>query len=103
LIVKADHILGPFAITISIALLITVYMILTPAQWVIDLMQLTDMSWDYELFLIGLGAAYFIVAWAFEHFLALRLARLIGSVKQSVTGKAKKRKEYKVIAEGSRI
>ncbi|KAL9571563.1 hypothetical protein ACKAV7_004205 [Fusarium commune] len=93
----------PFAITISIALLITVYMILTPAQWVIDLMQLTDMSWDYELFLIGLGAAYFIVAWAFEHFLALRLARLIGSAKQSVTGKAKKRKEYKVIAEASRI
>ncbi|KAF4959932.1 hypothetical protein FGADI_1435 [Fusarium gaditjirri] len=93
----------PFAITISIALLITVYMILTPAQWVIDLMQLTDMSWDYELFLIGLGVAYFVVAWAFEHFLALRLARLIGSVKQSVTGKAKKRKEYKVIAETSRI
>ncbi|KAF4333604.1 ATPase [Fusarium beomiforme] len=93
----------PFALTILIALLITVYMILTPAQWVIDLMQLTDMSWDYELFLIGLGVAYFIVAWAFEHFLALRLARVIGSVKQSLTGKAKKRKEYKVIAEGSRI
>jgi cation-transporting ATPase 13A2 len=61
------------------------------------------MSWDYELFLIALGAAYFVVAWAFEHFLALKLARLIGSIQQSVTGKGKKRKEYKVIAEASRI
>ncbi|KAM0238564.1 hypothetical protein ACHAPO_003532 [Fusarium lateritium] len=93
----------PFATTIFIALLITVYMILTPAKWVTDLMQLTEMSWDYELFLIALGAAYFAVAWAFEHFLALKLARLIGSIQQSVTGKGKKRKEYKVIAEASRI
>lgn len=83
--------------------MITVYMIMSPAKWVADLMQLTDMSWDYEFFLIALGFAYFIVAWAYEHFFAMTLARFIGTVQQKVTGKAKKRKQYKVIAEGSRI
>jgi cation-transporting ATPase 13A3/4/5 len=103
LVSRTDILIGPFAATVFIALLITVYMILTPAKWVTDLMQLTEMSWDYELFLIALGAAYFAVAWAFEHFLALKLARIIGSIQQSVTGRGKKRKEYKVIAEASRI
>ncbi len=94
---------GPFTTTVVIALLITVYMILVPAQWVINLMELTKMSWDYELFLIGLGVAYFVVAWAFEHFLALQLARYIGVVKERITGKTKKRKEYKIIREAARV
>ncbi|KAF5026028.1 hypothetical protein F66182_1883 [Fusarium sp. NRRL 66182] len=93
----------PFVTTVLVALLITVYMVLMPARWVTNLMQLTEMSWDYELFLIALGLAYFVVAWAFEHFLALKLAKFIGSAKQRVTGRTKKHKEYKVIAEASRI
>ncbi|KAF4983077.1 hypothetical protein FZEAL_1424 [Fusarium zealandicum] len=92
----------PFAATICIALLITTYMILVPSHWVSWLMELTEMSWDYEMFLIGLGIAYFFVAWAFEHFLAMRLARFIGTAKQRITGKAKQRKQYKVIMEAAR-
>ncbi|RSL40941.1 hypothetical protein CEP53_013061 [Fusarium sp. AF-6] len=93
----------PFITTVAITLLITLYMILVPAQWVTNLMELTKMSWDYELFLIGLGGTYFVVAWAFEHFLALQLARYIGIVKVRITGKTKKRKEYKVIREAARV
>ena len=100
---KANYVTGPFATTIFVALLITVYMIMAPAKWLSNLMQFTKMSWDYELFLIALGPAYFAVAWAFAHLLALKLATLIGSVQQQLTGKPKQRNEYKVIAETSRI
>ncbi|KAM5342744.1 hypothetical protein ACJ41O_013710 [Fusarium nematophilum] len=93
----------PFATTIFVAVLITVYMLLVPARWVTKLMELTEMSWDYELFLIALGAAYFAVAWLFEYFFALQLARFIGTAKQRITGKSKKRKEYKVIMEAARV
>lgn len=90
-------------VTIVIALLISVYMVLAPAKWVTDLMELTKMSWDYELFLIGLGIAYMLVAWGFEQYLAVPLARLVGTMKQRITGASKKRKQYKVILESARI
>ena len=65
-------------------------------------MQLTKMSWDYKLFLIALGLAYFVVALGYERQFAQRIAKLIGTIKQRVTGKAKNRKQYKVIQEEAR-
>lgn len=89
-------------ITVTLTTLATVYMVLTPSKWLTSLMELTTMSWDYEVFLIGLGIAYLVVAWGYEKYLSLRLARLIGHAKQQITGASKKRKEYKVILEAAR-
>ncbi|KAH7152534.1 hypothetical protein B0J13DRAFT_548672 [Dactylonectria estremocensis] len=93
----------PFMVTVILALLATVYMVLAPSKWLTTLMELTEMSWDYEVFLIGLGIAYILVALAFEKYLSLTLARWIGNAKQRVTGASKKRKEYKVILETARV
>jgi cation-transporting P-type ATPase 13A2 len=93
---------GPFITTIGITLLTTVYMVLGPAHWLKKLMQLTKMSWDYELFLLGLGAAYLAVALGSEKFAFQPLARLFGKLKQRISRNPKKRKQYKVIQEWMR-
>lgn len=62
-------------------------------------MQLSYMSLDYDLFLVLLGFMYFALAWVFQEFLSLRLARLLGTLNKWVTGRAKTRKQYKLIQE----
>ncbi|KAF7562565.1 hypothetical protein G7046_g1558 [Stylonectria norvegica] len=93
----------PFMTSIVLLTLVTVYMVLAPAHWLRKLMELTGMSWDYELFLIALGAAYLVIAWGYERYFSLPLARFIGTAKQRITGNLKKRKEYKVIQESLRM
>lgn len=89
----------PFLTTIAITLLITLHLVLSPAHFLRKGMQLTTISWDFKLFLITLGLIYLAVAWTGEHHLFQSLARVIGKLKQAVTGKRKKRKQYKVIKE----
>ncbi|KAH8887480.1 hypothetical protein GQ53DRAFT_844334 [Thozetella sp. PMI_491] len=89
----------PFVATIVLALLITVYMIVLPAQSVTEIMELTYISWDFQCFIIGLGALYLAMAWGGEYYLFQRLAKAVGRAKVSLTGKTKKRKDYKVIQE----
>lgn len=62
-------------------------------------MQLTSISWDFKLYIIGLGMAYLALAWMGEHWAFQPLARLIGKAKQSVLKQPKTRKQYKVIQE----
>ena len=88
--------------TIFLALVASVYMVLSPAHWLKKLMELTQMSWDYELFLMGLGIVYLALAWAFERHLAPALARFLDQAKERVTGRAKRRKGYKLIRERMR-
>lgn len=90
---------GPFTITVMAALILTVYMIVGPAHWLKKLMELSRIEKDYKYFLLLLGLVYFFFAWAFEKHLAMPLARSIGYMQQKITGKAKKRKQYKVIRE----
>ena len=84
---------------ISIALLVTLGLVLVQAKWVSHLMQLTYISWDFKLFIIGLGALYVTLAWIGEHYVFQRLARIIGRATTALTKKTKKRKEYKLIQE----
>jgi cation-transporting ATPase 13A2 len=93
---------GPFLATIAVALSVTAYMILGPAQWVTHLMQLTKITWDFKLYIIGLGLAYIGLAWVGEYYVFQPLARAIGKAKTALTKRTKKRKEYKVILEGMR-
>ncbi|KAG6040561.1 hypothetical protein E4U41_000136 [Claviceps citrina] len=81
------------------ALSITVYMSSGSAKWLNKLMELSYITQDYKLFLLLLGIVYFLFAWAFDRYFAMPLARGIGYVHQRMTGKAKKRKQYKTIRE----
>ncbi|KAF6815850.1 p-type ATPase [Colletotrichum sojae] len=93
----------PFMATIAATLLITIYMILAPARSVKHLMQLTKTSWDFELFMILLGAIYLLTAWTSEKYLFQKLARFVGHFKQQVLKSPKQRKEYKVIIENMQV
>lgn len=89
-----------------VALLISTYMLFDPADWLYDLMQLTDLSLRFEVFLLVLAAGGFACAYFAERVLFPQLARGVGKLAQRIRtarGKGgKKRKEYKVILEGLR-
>jgi len=86
-------------VTVFTTLLVTLYMIISPAAPVKRLMQLTKTRWDFQLFTIFLGALYVLLAWVSDRILFPRLARLFGALKLRITKTPKKRKEYKVILE----
>ncbi|KAI8633116.1 hypothetical protein F5Y19DRAFT_462264 [Xylariaceae sp. FL1651] len=89
----------PFMTTIIIALAISLYMVFAPARWLRKLMQLTRISTSFKITLLVLGIVYLVLAWIAENYVFQRLAHAIGKVRNKLKKKAKKRKEYKVIAE----
>ncbi|RDA92278.1 hypothetical protein CP533_5486 [Ophiocordyceps camponoti-saundersi (nom. inval.)] len=89
----------PFIFTIALALLATTYTVLVPARWLGELMELTPMSWDYRLFLVGLGISFLSLSWAYETYASMPLSRWLGVIARSLTGKGKQRKQYKEIRE----
>lgn len=94
----------PFVVTILVTLIVTGYMLFDPAKWLTDLMQLTYMSTGFKIFLLVLGLGNFVVAYIGEKFVLPGVAKWIGHVKVKINPKwRKKRKEYKLIAEGMRL
>lgn len=85
------------------ALFLSAYLLLDPAEWLTKLMDLTYMSWDFKLELLGIAVAGFAVMYASEMYFFPSLARWIGDVHVRLRPKSrKKRKEYKIIIEGMR-
>ena len=73
-------------------------MLLDPAQWLSDFMDLTDMSLDYELFLLILAAIGFAVAYGAERYIFPVMAKSVGRLSRAVQpSHPKKRKRYKEI------
>lgn len=93
--------IGPFVIAIFVVVMATIYMLFTPAFWLIELMQLTKMSWDYKLFLSGIGFLYLAAALVYERHLAPFIAKRLGHFYLYITGRLKIRKQYKLIEEGT--
>jgi cation-transporting P-type ATPase 13A2 len=78
-------------------------MVFAPADWLKKLMQLTKTSRSFQVFIVCLGVVYVVVGWIFERYISGRMVGAIGSLKQRMNGKAKKRKAYKVILEDIRM
>ncbi|OAP56697.1 hypothetical protein AYL99_08809 [Fonsecaea erecta] len=94
----------PFCVTIVTALLISLYMLLDPAKWLANFMDLTEMTADYEVFLLGLAVAGFAIAYLAERYFFPLLAKFIGRLKARLRPEhPKKRKQYKLIAEDIQI
>ena len=90
----------PFVITMVVALLIASYMLLDPADWLYDLMQLTYLSTQFKVFLLVLAIGGFLCSYVAERVLFQRLARFIGKAKQKLRpSHPKQRKQYKIIQE----
>jgi cation-transporting ATPase 13A2 len=92
----------PFSLTVVIALLISAWMVVAPAHWLKKLMELTEMSWGFEMYILVLGVIYVLAGWVFEKYVSGRLVRVIGDLKHKMSGTGKKRKTYKVILESLR-
>ncbi|OAA64618.1 p-type ATPase [Niveomyces insectorum RCEF 264] len=92
----------PFVATIAVTLLATVHMVLGPMRWLRKLMELTTISGDYKLVLLGLGVLYLAVATVAERWVLPAAARVLGRAKLAVTKRPKKRKAYKLIQERMR-
>jgi len=89
-----------------VALLIATYMLFDPADWLYDLMQLTDMSERFKVFLLALAVGGFACAYLAERVLFQQLAKVVGRLAQWIRtrrgGGGKVRKQYKIILEGMR-
>jgi cation-transporting ATPase 13A2 len=92
----------PFVITMITALFVSSYLLLDPAHWLYDFMELTYMSFDFKVFILVVSALGFSVSYLSELFVFPQLAGLIGRVRVKM-GRKKKRKEYKVVAEGMKF
>lgn len=74
-------------------------MVLYPPAWLSTFMQLTYIDWNFKFYIIGLGVAYFALAWVGEHRVFQPLAQLVKKIKESVFRVEKQRKQYKLIQE----
>jgi cation-transporting ATPase 13A2 len=74
-------------------------MLFDPSEWLSKFMQLTQMSWDFKSFILGLGIGYITLAWTFENYVFTALAKYIGVLKTWITRTAKQRKTYKIMLE----
>ncbi|RVX69518.1 hypothetical protein B0A52_06582 [Exophiala mesophila] len=90
----------PFVVTIVVALIVSLYMLLDPADWLSSFMDLTKMALDFELFLLALAAAGFAAAYLAERYVFPMMAKYVGRLKLYLRpSHPKKRKQYKLIAE----
>lgn len=88
--------------TIVVALLFATYMLLDPSKWMSSFMQLTDMRWDFKIFILTLGAGYIVLAWSLENYILPRLAKVLGILQTMVSRTPKEKKKYKAVLEQMR-
>lgn len=93
----------PFVVTIVVALLFSSYMLFDPSPGLASFMQITPMSWDFKTFILVLGMGYIAIAWVSENYVFPRLAKFLGILSTTVTGKPKQRKAYKLVLEQMRL
>ena len=76
------------------------YMLLDPAEWLSNFMDLTEMSLDFEVTLLVLAAIGFATAYVAERRIFPTMAKYIGRLKKRLRpSHQKKRKRYKEILE----
>ncbi|THY34942.1 hypothetical protein D6D01_01751 [Aureobasidium pullulans] len=94
----------PFVITMVVAVGVSAYMLFDPAPWLVDLMELTDMSISFQVFILVLAIGGFACSYLAERVVFPPLSKWIGKANAKLRpSHQKKRKEYKLIAESMRI
>ncbi|KAL9102913.1 MAG: hypothetical protein Q9163_002005 [Psora crenata] len=94
----------PFIVTIVAASLFSAYMLLDPGVWLVHVMQLTPMPVHFKVFILILALGGLACAWVAEIRVFPWLARFVGRLYGVArSGRRKKRKEYKLVLEATRI
>ncbi|KAF2158106.1 hypothetical protein K461DRAFT_251384 [Myriangium duriaei CBS 260.36] len=94
----------PFVVTIVVALGISTYMLFDPADWLFDLMELTETSVGFKVFVILEVTAGFALAWACEYGVFPKIAKWLGIARKKLRKEhQKQRKQYKLINERMRM
>jgi len=94
----------PYVSTIFIAIAFITYLLLDPSKWLMDFMELTEMSSDFKFLIVLIALVGFIVSWFGEKRVFVDLAKGIGRIKVGLRPSLKKkRKEYKILEEDMRI
>ena len=76
----------------------SLYMLLDPAKWLADFMDLTEMSLNYSLFLLVLALVGFGIAYTAERYLFPAMAKYVGQLNRVLRpSHQKKRKQYKEV------
>lgn len=88
----------PFVVTIVATTLFSTYMLFDPGDWLAHLMQLTDMSVNFKVFVLLLALGAFVCAWIAERRVFVWIGRLVGKLHCRLwPGRQKRRKEYKIV------
>jgi len=78
-------------------------MVLNPATWLYNLMELTDSPLSFKLFLLIMAAIGFGLSASSEKFILPYTAQLIGGLKLTLSSGPKKHKAYKTVEREMRL
>lgn len=79
-------------------------MLLDPAEWLVRLMELTELSGDFKVVMVILAVATLVGSWCLEQYIFVYLVRALKLVQKHLAPKNQKaRKRYKVIDESMRF
>jgi len=78
-------------------------MVLNPATWLYNLMELTDFPLSFKLFLLIMAAIGFGLSASSEKFILPYTAQLINRLKLALSSGPKKHKIYKTIEKEMRL
>ena len=97
---NTDQNVVPFVVTVVVTLLISLYMLLDPADWLSNFMDLTEMSLDFKVILLVLAAIGFAVAYAAERHIFPLMAKYTGRLNRVLRpSHHRQRKRYKELLE----
>lgn len=91
---------APYLCTIILDLLVAMYMLFRPSEWVRSVMELTWMSDGYRGWALALAFGMFTLSWLAETTIFPRIARVIGHARTRLRPNyQKKRRQYKILLE----
>jgi cation-transporting P-type ATPase 13A2 len=67
----------PFMVTITVAVIFTTMVILSPPSWLASVLQLTPMTISFSFLLIAIAMGNFVSSWISEKFIFVRIRELL--------------------------
>ncbi|ORY74114.1 HAD ATPase, P-type, family IC [Protomyces lactucae-debilis] len=89
-----------FILTIILTLALTTFITVSPTHWFHKVLQLTKMSTQFSLFLIGLALVHYLLASLGETYVFARAVQVLSRMTNRLSKSAgKKRKTWKIVSE----
>lgn len=104
MIPSTDYEIVPLVVTVVSALLFSSYMLLDPAAWLADVMDLTELPISHRVFILLLALGGFVCSWIAEKWVFPMIVLLAGKTHETIWAhRRKSRKAYKTILEDMRM